>query len=206
MAKPIHVLNRRKVLVWGGMVGALLLSGGTLVRWLYKIDALPDLEHIHEPLLEQSFENFSAYEATVLHEVAGLIIPADQHPGAKEALVVVEFDQMAKNNERFKVLCQQGVRWLDEIANDLFQVKSFLQLDCSAQTKILLKADVPLKTVWEKISDKIQYGETHLGYTFFQSLKQQTFAVFYAHPMGWMTVGYHGPPQWSGHLDYHICV
>ena len=206
MAKLKYVINRRKVLAWGGTIGAALLGGNTLVRWLGKPTAQSEHSLIPEELLEQSFEKFSLYEAAVLHEVAGLIVPADQHSGAKEAMVIMEFDKIAKQSTRFKHLCHHGVRWLDAMADDMFQSSSFLKLSSEAQTKILVKADSSSTTLFGKIFDNLQYGEAQIGHKFFQTIRRQTFAVFYAHPMGWTTVGYHGPPQWSGHLDYHICV
>jgi hypothetical protein len=206
MAKTTHDVNRRKILAWGGAIGAALLGGGTLVRWFQQTGESSGLEQFHENLLEHTFEKYTTYEATVLHEVAGLIIPADLHPGAKEAMVVLELDQIAKHNERFHQLCHRGVQWLDDMAQDMSQVSNFLDLALEAQMKVLLMADSEHISLWEKVSDKLRYGETHIGHRFFHIMKRHTFAVFYTHPLGWMTLGYHGPPQWSGHLDYHICV
>ncbi len=192
-------------MAWSGVFGSMLL-GGVWYRWWGALPIPNDQEPTLKELHGEPFEYFSPYEAAVLHEVAGLIVPADHTPGAKEAKVIQEFDRMAGEQARFKDLSQRGVRWLDDQAQERFDAARFLELSPSKQVQILTMAETGHISFLEKVYEKLRYGETRVGFKFFDMMKRQTFAVFYSHPMGWTSVGYHGPPQWSGHMDYHICV
>ena len=196
-------VNRRNFLRVGVAVGAALLGGSFLLhRWGGKGKTFSPR---YPALLEHPFQSFSVYDATVLHEMTGLIIPRDQHPGAKEAMIVVELDQMAHTDKHMRQLCQTGVEWLDAKAGDLFNKKSFLDLATAAQIQVLQIAESGNLSFSEKVFEHLQFGESRIGSKFFHLVKDKTLMLFYSHPLGWLTVGYHGPPQHSGNIDYNIC-
>lgn len=158
-----------------------------------------------QSLFSEPLEAFTAYEAAVLHEVTGFIIPTDEDPGAKEAKVILALDRLAKKDERLLALCQQGVRWLDDQAASLYDKPRFMDLPAEACEAILSIGDSWERSFFGKVWDKLVYGHSRIAFNFFQKVRHHTITIFYAHPLGWKVVGYEGPPQFSGNLDYDFC-
>ncbi len=154
-------------------------------------------------LLKGKFEFFTAYQATVVEEVTSLIIPTDEDPGAREAGVVFQLDRIVAGSDTLKQLYIKGIEWLDYMAEKTSGKESFLDLNHDEKIKVLEIADsggFP-----RKVRLFIKYRNTIRGRLFFSIIQRQTFELFYTSNIGWKVVGYNGPPQWSGYLDYHKC-
>ena len=104
-----------------------------------------------------------------------------------------------------KTLFTRGIQWLDSKAEELFETSSFLDLKPEAQKHLLLLADSGEISFLEKLIQTVQFGERHIGLNFFKEMTKHTLIAFYSNPMGWQIVGYQGPPQWQGNLDYDVC-
>ncbi|MBI5380151.1 MAG: gluconate 2-dehydrogenase subunit 3 family protein [Nitrospirae bacterium] len=143
------------------------------------------------------FRYLTPAEGQVLEAVTALLIPTDEDPGAKELHLAVGIDvNFLKYPDRL-ALYREGLRWLDETSQEIY-AKEFLVLPVVQQEEILRIAD--------RITERPDRGEaldpTGVGRRFFQRVRLDTFALFYNHPSGWKMVGFSGPPQPRGHLDY----
>ncbi|HEX9667470.1 MAG TPA: hypothetical protein VGA95_13065, partial [Thermodesulfobacteriota bacterium] len=49
------------------------------------------------------------------------------------------------------------------------------------------------------------YGTMLPGILLINHLIRETIEIFYTSDAGWKVVGYQGPPQWKGNLDYDKC-
>ncbi|MCA9461971.1 MAG: gluconate 2-dehydrogenase subunit 3 family protein [Nitrospira sp.] len=196
--------SRRTLLKWTGL-GLLGAGVGPGLAWLinrsgHHLSSAPEPLGFSDPVLV-----FTAYEAAVLHEVTGFIIPTDHDPGAKEAKVILELDRLAQKDDRFLSLCRQGVRWLDDQASSRYDQLRFLDLSPEQCESILSLGDSSERSFLGKVWDKLYYGHSRIAFNFFQRIRRLTFSIFYSQPLGWKVVGYEGPPQFSGNLDYHLC-
>ena len=195
----------RRRFVWLMGTGAVFLGVMPATYLLAKRSGETVSPQTTRVLLDKEFKGLTAYQATVLHDVAALIIPTDDLPGATEAGVIDQLDQYAVAVDRYRRLYQLGVEWLDHKARSMFETSSFLDLEAEAQEKILHHADRDEMTYLEKNVEWLMHGESHIGKRFFTMVKTHTFHVFYSSPIGWQVVGYQRPPQWSGHPDYFRC-
>lgn len=156
-------------------------------------------------LIKGDFKLFSHYQATVIDELTSLIIPTDEDPGAREAGVVFQLDHIVASSPKLKEQYTKGIEWLDYMAEKVFDKESFLDLTLDEKIKILKIADSGRTSLTHKAYLFIRYRGIIPAVRFFSAIKRQTFEVFYTSEMGWKMVGYQGPPQWAGHLDYHNC-
>ncbi len=181
---------------FGGMPATYLLAE----RW---VTSTPP--STARTLLDSEFEGLTSYQATVMQDVAALIIPTDDLPGATEAGVIYKLDHFAGAVARYRHLYQLGVKWLDQKSHTIYGTPSFLDLGIESQEKILQLADSGEMSYIEKNLEWLMLSESHVGKRFFDMVKAQTLHAFYTSPIGWQVVGYQRPPQWSGHPDYFRC-
>jgi hypothetical protein len=134
--------------------------------------------------------------------VTALLIPTDGDPGAKELRIAVGIDvNFLKSADRL-ALYRVGLRWLDEAGRKLYD-KQFLALSLPQQEEILRIADrIAERPRSERPDREEALDPSGVGWRFFQRVRLDAFALFYNHPSGWKMVGFSGPPQPRGHLDY----
>ncbi len=190
---------------WLVATGAVLLGGMPTTYLLAKRSKASSPPSTTRTLLDGRFKRLTAYQATVLKDVAALIIPTDDLPGATEAGVIYKLDQYAAAVERYRQLYQLGVAWLDQKTHDMYEASSFLDIEADKQEKILQYAEKDEMTYLEKNIEWLLHGDSHIGKRFFTMVRKHTFQAFYTSPLGWQIVGYQRPPQWSGHPDYFRC-
>jgi hypothetical protein len=157
------------------------------------------------PLAKGPFKAFTDYQATVLEEVTALLIPTDQDPGAKEAGVVYSLDQLAMGSRINQKVFAQGVKWLDYMTQQSFNISSFLELDEQERIQLLKFAETGDTHFLKKSLPDLSPKLIEFGKRFFQFIHANTMTVFYTSPSGWKVVRFPGPPQWEGNLDYHVC-
>ncbi len=155
-------------------------------------------------LIKGDFKFFTSYQATVVEEVASLIIPSDESAGAKEAGVVFEIDHVLSSTDKEGKLYATGLKWLDYTALKNYKKRSFLDLSYDKKIEILKMAGYgKLPDIYDKSPRKKTTAEVIR--IFFELIKQHSFDAFYTSPAGWKFTEYQGPPQWSGNNDYHTC-
>lgn len=158
-----------------------------------------------QSLIKGKFKFFTQHQALVVQEVICLIIPTDDDPGAKEAGVIFKLDQVVANSDKLQKLYTKGIEWLNYMSQKVSNKASFIDLSRSEKIKILKIADSSNPSHLYKVSPSINVN-TRIARRFFYTIKRQTFEIFYTNEVGWQVVGYQGPPQWKGYLDYHECV
>ncbi len=158
-----------------------------------------------QSLIKGKFKFFTQHQALVVQEVICLIIPTDDDPGAKEAGVIFKLDQVVANSDKLKKLYTKGIARLNYMSQKVTNKASFIDLSRSEKIKILNIADSSNHSHLYKVSPSL-YVNTRIARRFFYTIKRQTIEIFYTNEAGWQVVGYQGPPQWKGHMDYHECV
>lgn len=158
-------------------------------------------------LIKGKFEFFTQYQATIVEEVTSLIIPTDVDPGAREAGVVYELDHVVANSNKLKELYAKGIELLDYIAEKNYEKESLLDLSYNEKIKLLKMSDSGKVSYSYEKSFFIGYLDSHtVRHFFINTIKQQTYDVFYTSEIGCRVIGYQRPPQWSGHPDYDKCA
>ncbi len=171
-------------------------------RWVLRSLALLSALVLRPPAswgapVPSPYKHLAPGEGQALDTVTALLIPTDADPGAKEQQLAVGIDiNFLKYPDRL-ALYREGIRWLEEASRKLYH-REFLALSIPQQEEILRVAD--------RTAERPDGGEAldpgGAGWRFFQRVRLDTFALFYNHPSGWKMVGFSGPPQPRGHLDY----
>lgn len=195
----------RRRFAWLAATGAVFLGGMPATYLLAKRLEASSPPSTTRTLLCGPFKGLTPYQATVMQDVAALIIPTDDLPGSTEAGVIYKLDQFAAAVDRYQQLYQLGVTWLDHKSHAVYGTPSFLDLGIDNQEKILQLADSGEMTYIEKNLEWIMLGASDIGKRFFNMVRKHTFHAFYTSPIGWQVVRYQRPPQWSGHPDYFRC-
>ena len=195
----------RRRFTWLIASGAFFLGSLPATYFMIKGWGLSPPPSTSRILLDGAFKELAPYEATVIQDVAALIIPTDDTPGATEAGVVYELDRLIAGVDRYRELYHLGIAWLDRKASVLYQKPSFLDLKPKDQETILTLADIGEISYIEKWLEVLLHGQSNVGKRFFNLVKKQTFHIFYTSPIGWGVVGYQNPPQWSEHPNYFRC-
>ena len=198
------ILTRRKFI--GIITSFSVLSSLFPSNYLLSVWALDDKNPSKsQKLLKGKFKFFSPYQATVMEEVTSLIIPSDNSPGAREAGIVFAIDNSISENKRLQTIYQKGIEWLDFKAKELTGRDSYLDLNQDERIEILKIADQYRSSLSRRAIAPAVDRENLIGNQFFKDVVRRTIDIFYTSDLGWKVVGYHGPPQWAGNLDYSKC-
>lgn len=115
------------------------------------------------------------------------LIPADETPAASELGLEARLVKHAGKIENYKPLLDMGCKWLDVQARALRNV-DFTQLAQDDRDHIVAMAEAsPAGSIPRQLFDHV---------------KQDLFGFYYSHPSIWPSLGFNGPPQPSGYLDY----
>ena len=198
------ILTRRKFI--GIITSFSVLSSLFPSNYLLSVWALDDKNPSKsQKLLKGKFKFFSPYQATVIEEVTSLIIPSDNSPGAREAGIVFAIDNSISENKRLQTIYQKGIEWLDFKAKELTGRDCYLDLNQDERIEILKIADQYRSSLSRRAIAPAVDRENLIGNQFFKDVVRRTIDIFYTSDLGWKVVGYHGPPQWAGNLDYSKC-
>ena len=115
------------------------------------------------------------------------LIPEDQAPGATQLGVDKTLIAVTQANPNFARLVALGCEWLDKQGRKQGS-DDFASLDENARETVVAAAE------------KSPTGS--LPRAFFASTHKMVFRHYYAHPESWRNIGYTGPPQPFGFLDY----
>ena len=115
------------------------------------------------------------------------LIPADETPSASQLGVTDKIIATGKKSRRYRKLIEKGCAWLDRQARQLGAAHF------SALTE----------TQRERIAQQAENGEGGLVPAFFfEHIKVEAFSHYYADPRIWANLGYAGPPQPLGFMNY----
>jgi len=116
------------------------------------------------------------------------LLPADEYsPGAGELGIPASLADKTIRNPGYLKLVKSGCRWLDQQARDR-GARDFAALDESKREIVVRSAE--------------QSAPRSLPRMFFERTRDDTFLFYYARPESWVMLGYKGPPQPLGFMDY----
>lgn len=147
--------------------------------------------------------------------LADLIIPADEFQGASLAGVVDFIDKhLGQTTAYEQAAYRDGLKWLDKVSRRLHG-NGFLDLDHSDQTNLLHRIYKMVGVVRMKgrgLGQRLKRKLVRTWYEFFDImdnnvvffiyLRRHVIYAFYANPESWVDIGYFGPPQPVGYLNY----
>ena len=131
------------------------------------------------PARSAEYQTFAAYLDT--------LIPEDETPSATQVGVVEKILAKSAAERAYTQLIQKGCTWLDEQAGQYDAVHFAALSEAQREAIVRLAADG-------------RAGRLSLG--FFRRTQWDAFFYYYAHPRSWPGLGYPGPPQPQGFLDY----
>lgn len=214
-------VNRREFIKKLG-IGALatggLLTAGTIISSPAKMELpdpypeLPGQKPAIPPYNKQALF-LNEHQYTLVATLAAIIIPSDENPGATEAFVVDDLDRLVADSKKKQVQYKQGLKWLDEISRENYG-NDFLALEIKDQIRLLRQIDEaetmrhrPVSRFMERVDRKADeiwddlFGFGESSY-FFKIIRNDVLVAFFSNPISWKAVGYFGPPQPVGYLDF----
>lgn len=115
------------------------------------------------------------------------LIPADETPSATQLGVDRMMLDVARNDPDYQVVLGFGRKWLDAQARAR-GAADFAALDPAAREVVVAQAAAAGKEAPE--------------YYFFQATQHEALGFYYTQPGSWPGLGYRGPPQPLGYMDY----
>jgi len=151
------------------------------LKWSTVVWALTRLLPVHaaRPPAKPSFD-------ATLGAWLDTLIPADETPSATQLGVDRMMLAAARNDSDYRIVLDFGRKWLDAQARSRGATE-FAALDVAGREAIAARA--------------AGAGEAP-EYYFYLSTREEAFAFYYAQPESWPGMGYRGPPQPLGHMDY----
>ena len=214
-------VNRRdfiKKLSIGAIATGGLLAAGPIIA------SAPDMK-LPDPYPElpdwkpsiPSYNNqalfFDEHQYKLVATLAAIMIPSDDDPGATEAGVVDYIDRSLADSEKRQAIYTKGLRWIDDLSQEEYGT-DFLTLDIEEQINLLRRIDEsatmrrrPVSSFMERVDrklDKIWDDQFGIGKNsvFFRIIHRDVIFGFYSSPISWQAIGYFGPPQPVGYLDF----
>jgi hypothetical protein len=115
------------------------------------------------------------------------LIPDDElGPGALELGVGRRMIARAQESRRYRAFLDQGCRWLDDEAKKR-GAEAFADLSEDGRNAVVALA----------AAEPNSYPQR-----FFRATRHTAFYLYYAEPRAWAAIGYDGPPQPEGFMDY----
>jgi hypothetical protein len=130
-------------------------------------------------ITKQTLRSFPAFLDTLL--------PEDEAPSASRLEIDKKLIDHAAGIENYLRLLQLGCQWLDRQAAAVNNVE-FWQLDPQGREDIVTTAE--------------QAPEGLIQRLFFDRIKADAFTFYYSNPASWVAIGFTGPPQPGGYLDF----
>ncbi len=215
MPKKNTIINRRQFIV-KSVVGVCGLGAlyGTFKFGLSSQEGYPEsLQSINYGKIEispysQDVLFFDQHQYAVVATIAGLIIPSDDEPGAKEAYVANYIDRITYGHQKKEQIYAKGIDWLDKYCEAKYGQK-FLDLNQLEQVEIVNDAlgDRPSNSFLPRVERKIRKiydGVNSIGFnrSFFHEIYEDVIDGFYSNPISWQAIGYFGPPNPVGYPDF----
>ena len=143
--------------------------------------------HVVSPLLAEGIASkapsfFNKHQYATITELASLIIPTDETPGAREAKVNEYIDMIVgESPSDVQKMYLDGLAWLDKTSTQRHN-KNFIDLSNKEQVEILVEIS--------QLSDPSPENEVQAK--FFRAIKNITIDGFYTSKVGIEELGYKG--------------
>jgi gluconate 2-dehydrogenase gamma chain len=175
---------------------------------------LPDQKPVIPPYNKNALF-FNEHQYALVATLAAIIIPTDDEPGATEAGVVDYIDTLLAGSEKKQAVYDNGLKWIDKFSQKKYgSGKDFLNLSIGAQigllrlidetynmrhrsvSSLLQRVDRKIDKIWD---DLFGAGENS---RFFKIIHKDVLEGFFSNPVSWKAVGFFGPPQPVGYLNF----
>ena len=197
--------------------GGLLTVGGVIVsppdtKLPDPYPELPDCKPAIPAYNDQALF-FDEHQYGLVATLAAIIIPSDDDPGATEANVVDYIDRSVADSEKKQGIYTKGLKWMDDLSQEEYGT-DFLTLDLKEQINLLRRLDEsatmrrrPVSGFMGRVDRKIDSIWDNLfgigkNSFFFKIIHKDVLFAFYSSPVSWKAIGYFGPPQPVGYLDF----
>lgn len=186
-------LTRRELL---GMTAGALAATAAPVRWVFAQDA-------NGAVVKTAVRGDAAWtplfmkpgQVETIAEMAEMIIPRTDTPGARDARVHEYIDLMLSiARDRDKRRFEKGIVWIDARSNELFGVR-FIEASFDRRTEILRSISDEHRRVDKPLKD---------GHAFFKLIKRKTVDGYYTSREG--LIEELGRPRSPMHRPYKGCA
>lgn len=177
-----------------------MLSRRSFIKYVSSVAAINFL--IPVPLSFSKSED--VYKQSVIKTLINLILPLRTINLATETHILSEFNKRLSENSKLNQIVEYGIQWLDFNSQLLYKKDKFLALNKQEQLEILNYTVNSRQSVYPAEQNK-PWTDIRVGKSLFNNLRSFTMNEFYTSEAGWKFVGFSGPPQWSGNLDYSKC-
>lgn len=128
-----------------------------------------------------------AFSLRALGPFLDTLLPEDDSPSATQLGIDREIVERMQGNRRMTQTIVMGCAWLDQQAAGV-GAEEFAALESEKREPIVERAE--------------QASPRSLPRAFFTGMRTMAFELYYAHPESWPTLGYIGPPQPKGFMDF----
>lgn len=186
-----RLIGRRQSLKYLGMLAGTVAGMEFLAAWLPK-SAAAEASDVYRQASDHAFSIrqaespytplfFEPAEFRAVEELTELIIPTDESPGAKEALVARYIDFLVSAAAEYNPALQrewtEGLQLLDRLSREKYQ-SSFHEISAREKEMLLEEMSLP----------EHDSGRTHPGYEFYRLAKEMTVEGFYTSRVGLIDV------------------
>lgn len=144
------------------------------------------------------------YRNSVISILIKFILPVKSIDIIKQTQILSELNKRITENAKLKEVINYGIQWLDFNSNLLYQKEKFAELQEQEQLEILNYTFNSTQSAYPAEPGK-PWTDIRYGQLFLNNLRSFTMNEFYTSEAGWKFVGYNGPPQHKGNLDYSKC-
>ncbi len=146
----------------------------------------------------------SGYKDKVISKFIELILPVNNSAILNIESFKSKLNENLRNNANAEKVIDYGIKFFDHNANLLYQKRQFLQLTKTEQLEII-NFTINNTVSLERPDPSRPWTDIRYGKTFFNNLRSFTMHEFYSSSAGWKYLGYDGPPQFKGNVDYTKC-
>ena len=167
-----------------------------------------EAQRIEIPPYNADARFFKPHQYSLVAILAALIVPTDDEPGATEAGVVDFIDERIADSERKQTVYTKGLAGLDNFCKEKYG-RAFMALPVSTQEEVLgsVYDARPAHNLLQRVARKLSLlwqdilGD-RLDGRFLMQVRRDVIEGFYANPISWQQVGYYGPPNPVGYMDF----
>jgi hypothetical protein len=216
----VRALSRRKFLkfmvvgFWGSVIflrtSSVLGTKPKSARNFPKTES-PDTETGKTPN-ETTLKFFDNHQQALVSAIAGLIVALDSSQGEVADTIASDIDKGVAESESKKKNYAFGLSWIDSLSRHQYgSDQGFLGLNEAQKLELLDRISTswetrrrPVHTFWQRVHRKLdQYWDNIFGAgahsAFFNEIRADAIIAYYSNPIGWLEIGYYGPPQPVGY-------
>jgi hypothetical protein len=166
--------------------------------------------------VEETKDTFlNSHQYAMVAILANIIVPPDEPSSDAQTGVADQINTLlAQANDSHRVMYRKGLKWMDELSQSSYGNR-FLDMDRRDQVDLVRRMAKMASIAFTKPRGlgprlKRKFLQTWYGVFdimdknvgFFNRLRKDVILAYYSNPMSWDDIGYFGPPQPVGYLDY----